>query len=119
VLVARWTAAFVLDPDGKHRSQELPDGGAQRMLAAGERVAQPACHALAPERLGAGLSPRLAELHRDAFIIDDGPRSTVDLAAHRGESSCWWSRRPRAVPLPVSALRGSVDVVELDVARIL
>jgi hypothetical protein len=33
------------------------------------------------------LSPRLVELHRDAFVIDDGPRSTVDLAAHRGESS--------------------------------
>jgi len=33
------------------------------------------------------LSPRLAELHRDAFVIDDAPQSTVDLAAHRGESS--------------------------------
>jgi hypothetical protein len=33
------------------------------------------------------LSPRLAELHRDAFVIDDEPPSTVDLAAHRGDSS--------------------------------
>ena len=34
------------------------------------------------------LSPRLAELHRDAFIIDgDAQRSTVDLAAHRGDST--------------------------------
>jgi hypothetical protein len=32
------------------------------------------------------LSPRLAELHRDAFVSDDGPGSSVDLAAHRGES---------------------------------
>jgi hypothetical protein len=30
------------------------------------------------------LSPRLAALHRDAFVLDDGPRSSVDLAAHRG-----------------------------------
>ena len=33
------------------------------------------------------LSPRLVELHRDAFVLDDGPPSTVDLAAHRSESS--------------------------------
>ena len=33
------------------------------------------------------LSPRLVELHRDAFMIDDEPLSSVDLAAHRGESS--------------------------------
>jgi hypothetical protein len=33
------------------------------------------------------LSPRLAELHRDAFVIEDGGQSTVDLAAHRGDSS--------------------------------
>jgi hypothetical protein len=32
-------------------------------------------------------SPRLAELHRDAFVVEDGERSTVDLAAHRGDSS--------------------------------
>ena len=31
------------------------------------------------------LSPRLAELHRDAFI-DDGCPSTVDLAALRSDS---------------------------------
>ena len=33
------------------------------------------------------LSPRLVELHRDAFTIDDGPESSVNLAAHRGDSS--------------------------------
>ena len=35
----------------------------------------------------ADASPRLAELRRDAFVIDDGEASTVDLAAHRGDSS--------------------------------
>jgi hypothetical protein len=33
------------------------------------------------------LSPRLAELHRDVFVVDEAERSTVDLAAHRGDSS--------------------------------
>jgi hypothetical protein len=33
------------------------------------------------------LSPRLVALNRDAFAIDDGPQSTVNLAAHRRESS--------------------------------
>jgi hypothetical protein len=33
------------------------------------------------------LSPRLAEFHRDAFVIGEAGRSTVDLAAHRGDSS--------------------------------
>ena len=39
---------------GEHGPHELPDGGAQGVLAAGERVAQLARHPLAAERLGAG-----------------------------------------------------------------
>ena len=30
--------------------------------------------------------PRLAELHRDAFVIDEREHSALDLAAHRGDS---------------------------------
>jgi hypothetical protein len=33
------------------------------------------------------LSPRLVELNRDAFVVDRGIESTVDLAAHRGASA--------------------------------
>jgi hypothetical protein len=33
------------------------------------------------------LSSRLAELHRDTFVIDDAGASTVDLAAYRGDST--------------------------------
>jgi hypothetical protein len=33
------------------------------------------------------LSPRLAELHRDAFVTEDSGQSTVDLAAHHGDSN--------------------------------
>jgi hypothetical protein len=32
------------------------------------------------------LSPRLAALHRDAFVFDEPLETTVELAAHRGES---------------------------------
>jgi hypothetical protein len=32
------------------------------------------------------LSPRLVALNCDAFVSDDATQSTVDLAAHRGES---------------------------------
>ena len=38
----------------EHRSHELPDGGAQRAVAAGECVAELAGDALRAERLGAG-----------------------------------------------------------------
>ena len=38
----------------EHRAHERPDGGAQRLLAAGHGVAQLAHHALGSERLGAG-----------------------------------------------------------------
>jgi hypothetical protein len=33
------------------------------------------------------LSPRLAELHRDAFLTEASAQSTVDLDAHRGDST--------------------------------
>jgi len=32
------------------------------------------------------LSPRLATLHRDAFVFDEPHHSTVDLTAHRAQS---------------------------------
>ena len=33
------------------------------------------------------MTPDGEQLHRDAFVVDDAPQSTVDLTAHRGESS--------------------------------
>ena len=32
------------------------------------------------------LSPQLATLHRDAFVFDEPVESSVEVAAHRGES---------------------------------
>ena len=33
------------------------------------------------------LSPALVELNRDPFVVDGGPKTTVDLDGHRGTSS--------------------------------
>ena len=84
-LAATWAAAFVLDPDG------LPRGGA----LGSERIARRAADALPAEHplrdavwalLRPLLSPRLAELHRDAFTADADTVSTVDLEGRRDET---------------------------------
>ena len=86
-LVARCAAAFVLDPDGVTRTTAL---GSERMarqlhdaLPGGDQPLRAAVWTL----LRPMLSPRLAELHRDAFVIDEAAETTVDLAAHRGDST--------------------------------
>jgi hypothetical protein len=85
--VARCAAAFVLDPDGVTRTKLL---GSERMsrklhdaLPGGDEPLRAALWAFVRPML----SPRLAELHRDAFVIDDAEQSSVDLEAHRGDSS--------------------------------
>jgi hypothetical protein len=85
-LVARLGAAFVLDTDGVTRTKVL---GTERMARKLRDALPGGAHPLRVavwEFLRPMLSPRLAELHRDAFVIDDGGPSTVDLAAHRGDS---------------------------------
>jgi hypothetical protein len=84
-LVAAWAAAFALDPDGVRRGGAL---GAERMA---RRLADalPAEHPLRDAVwafLRPMLSPRLAELHRDAFATDRQSTSTVDLEARHAES---------------------------------
>ena len=77
-----WAAAFVLDPDGVTRTKVL---GSERMsrklheaLPGGDEPLRAAVWTF----LRPMLSPRLAELHRDAFVIGQAERSTVDLAGH-------------------------------------
>jgi len=86
-LVARFGAAFVLDPDGVRRTKALgSDRMARRLdeaLPGGDEPLRSALWTF----LRPMLSPRLAELHRDTFVIDDTHPSTVDLASHRGDSS--------------------------------
>jgi ParB-like chromosome segregation protein Spo0J len=86
-LVARLSAAFVLDPDGVTRTKVL---GTERMarklndaLPGSDEPLRSAMWAF----LRPMLSPRLAALHRDAFLSADACTSTVDLDAHRSNSS--------------------------------
>jgi hypothetical protein len=85
-LVARWGAAFVLDPDGVTRTKVL---GSERMalklrdaLPGGEQPLRAALWAF----MRPILSPRLVELNKDAFVFDGGVESSVDLDAHRADS---------------------------------
>jgi hypothetical protein len=86
-LVARWAAAFVLDPDGVTRTKAL---GTERMarklrdaLPGGEHPLRAAVWQFVRPML----SPTLAALHRDAFVTDNAGQSTVDLTAHRGDTT--------------------------------
>jgi hypothetical protein len=85
-LVARWAAAFVVDPDGLTRTKTL---GTERM-ARKLRDALPGSDE--PLRVALWtflrpmLSPRLTALNRDAFVHDAGIESTVDLAANRADA---------------------------------
>jgi hypothetical protein len=85
-LVARWGAAFLLDPDGVTRTKAL---GSERMarklrdaLPGGEQPLRAALWA----SMRPILSPRLVELNKDAFVFDAGIESSVDLKAHRADS---------------------------------
>ncbi|MEA2312480.1 MAG: hypothetical protein QOE28_2448, partial [Solirubrobacteraceae bacterium] len=86
-VIAAWASAFALDPDGLPRAGAL---GAERLerrqadaLPAGPGPLRDAVWAL----LSPLLSPRLIELHRDAFLAECKATSTVDLTAHRGDSA--------------------------------
>jgi hypothetical protein len=86
-LVAHWSAAFVLDSHGVTRTKALGSERMARRLRDALPGGQHPLRAAVWEFGRPMLSPRLVERHRDAFVIDDGPQSSVDLAAHRGDSS--------------------------------
>jgi hypothetical protein len=85
-LVARWCAAFVLDGDGVTRTNAL---GTERMvrrlrdaLRGGDQPLRAAVWAF----LRPILSPRLTALNKEAFVLDSGIESTVDLDGHRADA---------------------------------
>ncbi len=85
-LVARWGAAFVLDPDGVTRTKTL---GTERMarklrdaLPGGDQPLRAAVWAFVRPIL----SPRLIALNKDAFVLDSGIESTVDLGTQCSDS---------------------------------
>jgi hypothetical protein len=82
----RWGAAFVLNPDGVTRTKALGRERIARRLSdalpGGENPLRRAVWQL----MRPMLSPNLAQLNRDAFVIDEALESTVRLDEHRGES---------------------------------
>jgi len=77
----------VLDPDGVTRTKALGSERMARKLGDALPGGQHPLRAAVWDFVRPMLPPRLVELHRDAFVLEDEPQSTVDLAAHRGESS--------------------------------
>jgi hypothetical protein len=84
-LTARWGAAFVLNPDGVTRTKALGRERIARKLSdslpGGENPLRDAVWTF----MRPMLSPNLAQLNRDAFVIDEA-ESTVQLEQRRGDS---------------------------------
>ncbi len=84
-IVSRWAAGFVLDINGVPATGPLGTARIarkiQRALPEGSNELRTALWELVRPML----SPRLADLHRDAFITDDTLAPAADLAAHRAE----------------------------------
>src|SRR4051794_28179618 len=79
-LVARCAAAFMLDPDGVTRTKVLGSERMSRKLHEALPASEEPLRAAVWAFLRPMLSPRLIDMHRDAFILDDAASSTVDLA---------------------------------------
>lgn len=84
-LVARWSAAFVIDPEGLSASKHLGAPRAARHL----RDALPGGHGPLRSALWQLMAPmlnaHLTAVSRDAFVFDDLAASTVDLAERARE----------------------------------
>jgi hypothetical protein len=85
-LAASLTAAFVLDPDGVTRTKTLGTERMARNLADALPGGRNPLRTAIWEFLRPMLSPRLATLNRNAFVFDQSLETTVELAAHRGDS---------------------------------
>jgi hypothetical protein len=85
-LTASWAATFVLDPDGVTRTKTLGTERMARKLADALPGGRSPLRAAVWDFLRPMLSPRLVTLHRDAFVFEQPPETTVELAAHRAES---------------------------------
>ena len=86
-LTARWAAAFVLDPDGITRTKTLGTERMTRKLADALPGGPNPLRAAVWEFLRPMLSPRLAAIHRDAFVLDQALETTVQLDNHRPTSN--------------------------------
>jgi hypothetical protein len=78
-LTARWAAAFVLDSAAVTRTKALGSESMARKLPDRDSALRGAVW----EFMRPMLSPALAALDRDAFVIDESVKTTVDLEGHR------------------------------------
>lgn len=86
-LAARLGAAFTLHPDGVTRTKTLGSERMARKLRDALPGGEGALRESVWELMRPMLSPALAELNRDAFVIQDECETAVDLAGHRAASS--------------------------------
>jgi hypothetical protein len=86
-LTARLCAAFTLDPDGVTRTKTLGSERMARKLRDALPGGESALRASLWQLMRPMLSPALALLHRDAFVIEDESETTVDLAGCQAASS--------------------------------
>ncbi len=85
-LTARWAAAFMLDSAGATCTKALGTETMARKLGDALPGGEGALRAAVWELMRPMLSPSLASLNRDAFVVDDGIETTVDLHGHRSPS---------------------------------
>ena len=85
-LAARWAAAFVLDPAAVTRTKALGSESMARKLRDALPGGEGALRAAVREFMRPMLSPSLVALNRDAFVVDEGVETTVDLDGHRAPS---------------------------------
>jgi hypothetical protein len=85
-LTTRWAAAFVLDRGGVTRTKALGSESMARKLRDALPGGEGALCAAVWEFMRPMLSPALAALNRDAFVIDQSVETTVDLDGHRAPS---------------------------------
>ena len=86
-LTARLGAAFTLDPDGVTRTKTLGTDRMARKLHDALPGGDSSLRIAVWEFMRPMLSPGLAALHHDAFVLDDTYATTVDLATHRAASN--------------------------------
>lgn len=82
-LTARLGAAFVLDTAGVTRTKALGSERMARKVTEALPGGDGALRTSVWEFMRPMLSPALASLNRDAFVLDQGVETTVDLTRHR------------------------------------
>jgi ParB-like nuclease family protein len=85
--VSRWAAAFVLDPNGVPRTTALGSDRMARKVQAALPAGESPLRSAVWQLMRPMLSPRLAEVNRDEFVLDDTLAPAADMEAARADSA--------------------------------